>query len=596
MLWINEGFILDDAGNLLTTNYIDLRGEGERAPILGLVKGCRREHALEEGETILISKPERFREFGAALIRDDQEGFAKEEWIALEKETPEEAARRRATSDINDALQLVGSRTQHMLRLESSRWRTQSKNFSYGNDWWIFCASIKPKKIDHEAWKTSLDSDYDHVSEIGQPGKFAQALARMVAEQIGPLGEEAWISGTTVGDTGARTAHKCQSVIHGPVIYTDRLYDLLSVEDDEVKRLAACLFAKSVTHAVQREYRFVVPNGGAADQTALLKISGMMRDALTHTGAGLIRPSPAAVEMVEDDGSPIARPVKGSRREVSWRRTVKTRNEDRQERRSETRDVSGQLLSTDIDRQETVAESVATEDLELGDREVQQSQRIEEYQHTGSARPVPEVHQEPWEFGGTDDEDAIAMEVAVEEREWKDEFSGEELSIPVVLRGSGRTFKSVDEMFEDPTAPMPPSKRTWEAAACSPEEIVKSYGAVATLAMKVARVSVKHRQDAASACWHALQCISHIYARLGDIVESVWIERERFVVIHIKKSRDLKATGRIVINPSGGYAYCLKSSQSEKLGYSEGHLGELFFPLSHNVETFESLGWPGKLE
>ena len=30
MLWINEGFVLDDAGNVLTTSYIDLREKDER--------------------------------------------------------------------------------------------------------------------------------------------------------------------------------------------------------------------------------------------------------------------------------------------------------------------------------------------------------------------------------------------------------------------------------------------------------------------------------------------------------------------------------------------------------------------------------------
>ena len=149
-------------------------------------------------------------------------------------------------------------------------------------------------------------------------------------------------------------------------------------------------------------------------------------------------------------------------------------------------------------------------------------------------------------------------------------------------------------MFDDPGAPMSPSTKTWEVTACGPEEIVKSYGAVATLAMKITRVGVEHRQDAASACWHALQCINNIYARLGDIVDSVWIERQRFVVIRIKDSEALKATGRIVIAPSGVYAYCFKSSKSEQIGYSEGHLGEMFFPLGKDVETFESFGWPGK--
>jgi len=32
MLWINEGLTLDDAGNVVSTSYVDLRDEGERAP------------------------------------------------------------------------------------------------------------------------------------------------------------------------------------------------------------------------------------------------------------------------------------------------------------------------------------------------------------------------------------------------------------------------------------------------------------------------------------------------------------------------------------------------------------------------------------
>ena len=62
------------------------------------------------------------------------------------------------------------------------------------------------------------------------------------------------------------------------------------------------------------------------------------------------------------------------------------------------------------------------------------------------------------------------------------------------------------------------------------------------------------------------------------------------------RSEELKAIGRIVIGPSGGYAYCFKCSKSENVGYSEGNLGKLFFPLGNDVETFESFGWPGKPE
>ena len=134
VLWINEGFVLDGAGNMLMTSYIDLRDQEERTVIRSLVKGCKRGHALEDGETVLISKPERFREYGVALIRDEQEGFAREETVTLEPETPEEAATRHATSDLNDALQLVGSGIKPVHRVEYNKRKTQSESFSYGKD------------------------------------------------------------------------------------------------------------------------------------------------------------------------------------------------------------------------------------------------------------------------------------------------------------------------------------------------------------------------------------------------------------------------------------------------------------------------------
>ena len=54
LLWINEGFVLDDAGDLVTTSYVDLRAPANRTAIQTLVKGCRREHALEDAERILV--------------------------------------------------------------------------------------------------------------------------------------------------------------------------------------------------------------------------------------------------------------------------------------------------------------------------------------------------------------------------------------------------------------------------------------------------------------------------------------------------------------------------------------------------------------
>ena len=67
----------------------------------------------------------------------------------------------------------------------------------------MFCASIRPDEGDWDVLRFTLDEDYDHVSEIGQPAKFAQALARIVTEQIGPRGKDAWLTGTSDGAAGA---------------------------------------------------------------------------------------------------------------------------------------------------------------------------------------------------------------------------------------------------------------------------------------------------------------------------------------------------------------------------------------------------------
>ena len=312
-----------------------------------------------------------------------------------------------------------------------------------------------------------LPDEYDHVSQIGQPAKFAEALARMVTEQIGPRGKDAWLTGTSNGAAGAKTKHKSQWVIHGPVVYTDRLFETIVDEEDEVKRMAACLFAKPISHAAQREYRFVVLNGGAVEETVLLKISGMMRDALKPHEPGLIRPTPAPAETVGEDGAPLPRPVKSSERQEYRRATVKERKEEREERRFETRDSEGKVLSSDVKRRESVEEKIATKELETDGRGLRELRRAEEQDEARRQLPVLETEGEPDTRDGRDDEDSIAEEVALEERDWNDEHGRDEFVIPVVHQGSGRRFRSFGEMLEDPTAPMSPSAKTWEASACS---------------------------------------------------------------------------------------------------------------------------------
>ena len=174
MLWTTEGGILDDAGNLIMTSYVDLRDAACRTPIRRLVKGCRREHALQDSETILISSLARFRKEGENLIRDDQEGLAKEDTETVMPLTPAQAVEQRRYADLNEAHELLGSEVRLTQSVTHRRVERSSQHLAFGTEWWIYSTAIAPE-TDEEwaAWWATLDPGYDHASEIGQPAKFS---------------------------------------------------------------------------------------------------------------------------------------------------------------------------------------------------------------------------------------------------------------------------------------------------------------------------------------------------------------------------------------------------------------------------------------
>ena len=66
------------------------------------------------------------------------------------------------------------------------------------------------------------------------------------------------------------------------------------------------------------------------------------------------------------------------------------------------------------------------------------------------------------------------------------------------------------------------------------------------------------------------------------------------MVVRLEETKEPKATGRIVIGPSGAYAYCLQLPNQEISGRGGENWGTMFFPLGTDVENFETFGWPGK--
>ena len=66
----------------------------------------------------------------------------------------------------------------------------------------------------------------------------AQALARMVTEQIGPRGKNTWRSGTSDAETGVKATRNHQWILRVPVVYTDRPYETI-VDGDVAKPMPA---------------------------------------------------------------------------------------------------------------------------------------------------------------------------------------------------------------------------------------------------------------------------------------------------------------------------------------------------------------------
>ena len=598
MVWINEGFSLNDAEHIIMTSYIDLRAPGNRTPITSLVRGCERKYALEDCETIMISNPSRFREYGEELILDVQEGLAREEAVVTTQDAVIESTRQRAVSQLNEALELLDTsfRLTHSESNTKTNTDTETKSFTYAKEWWVFCTSIQLATDDWEAWRGTLPKDYDHVSVIGQPAKFAQALANMVADQLGPQLSEGSMTSSTGGLETEKTNHKVQWVLHGPVVYTDSVYDLLEGITNNEQRVAAQIFVKDREYAAQQEYRFAVLNEGAEQETVILQISGMMNDALNQTDHGLVRHArvPLTSGAALETESPLGN-IEGPK-PIAKQATARKRSAKREEWRFEARAPDGEVLSSHGGLRESVKEQTVTWSQEFEGDESQ------EPTHNGQGEHVTEKPlsvSNPLESIGVpskeQSDEEVARQLALDEFELDERDSEDDEPAIPIRTVTGRVYKSFEEMLSDPTYPMSPVRKVWQEDVNTPDEITKTYRAIDVLDMKMKDIEEQFRQDVASAGWYAMLCIRNIYGRLGDIVDTISIERERFVVIRLKENEALNVRSRIVIAPSGAYAYTLYSPKEEHLGYGGLEWGTMFFPIGSQIETFERYGWSKKV-
>ena len=74
--YLADGHHVDDAGNLISCTYVDLRDPAERTPIRTLQKASPKRYAIPDCETIRLSKPTGFGGRGEGLTMDPEAGTA----------------------------------------------------------------------------------------------------------------------------------------------------------------------------------------------------------------------------------------------------------------------------------------------------------------------------------------------------------------------------------------------------------------------------------------------------------------------------------------------------------------------------------------
>lgn len=282
-----EGMCVDAYDHLIFSIYVDLRDPANQLPITTLIKGCRKQYAIELCKKIRISKPALFRKYGEGLILDPAEAYASHTEVDTEiiDDPHELASEQLLNEEFAEASELLQSNFKHTRRSKKTSHKT-TYSLSFGKNGWIFSTSIEPESQEEkEKWRESMPDEYDHVSYIHRPREFARALGSMVAEQLGPQGQVENLNHSFDEIVKTRTSHRSQVIYHGPVIYVDDPYVMISNASSKAEFILRSNFVKGVEFQDQREYRFVIltedePSAETVDLDVSFAMLGAMQERL----------------------------------------------------------------------------------------------------------------------------------------------------------------------------------------------------------------------------------------------------------------------------------------------------------------------------
>ena len=329
---LTESTILDDAGNMVMVWYVDLRDPSCQTPITTLIKGCCKQHAIEDLGTIRVSKPECFRKLEESLIWDISETRVSQSVMLSEQtDDPEDL---KESQLFDDELEKCGKSIGEKIRSSTTsvkRTKKNTKTLTFGKNGWIYSTSIEPtNELETTRWQGSLLDEYDHIDRIYRPREFARSLGLMVTEQLGPHGKEISLKNSFSGGKDFHSKHKGQLIIHGPVIYSKNPYELIS-STPSPEEMIFSIFVKDIKYIHQREYRFAIwTEEEPSEKCVDLKVSKSM--------LGSLQPYPRQ----PTGASPVA---------ISINENPKTEKDSTEKQKKQTQEVNHQLavLSSPMD-------------------------------------------------------------------------------------------------------------------------------------------------------------------------------------------------------------------------------------------------------
>ena len=543
-----DSIIPTDSGHLVTTQYVDVGSTKLPRRPLVLLKAIEARYGLEHSPTLRLSAPHRFRDYGETFIEDDQEGRAARETkteSGLGADGARGAERQRALA----ALGVDGTGIVDTTRRDA---HTDSDARTFGRSCWIYCTSMLPAAHEHASWRDHLSARYDHESVIRQPSRFAQALATMYADQIGPQNNPGHMS----QPGGFQSVHDGQMLFHGPVWYTDDVFGFLRELESEPWHMAYAVFVKHIDYAPQREYRFVVHCETAVDNEWLdLHIAGMMRDSL----APPLVSGRARLERTARDRQPAAQTT---RRRETGRTTTRTRRTSQNEKTSVS--TEGTVILEATVSRETIA-ALTTQESYHGSDETS-GDRI-----NATGRMTERLRRELTVDGAQVEllETAYTRVLGEPDKQAFDEsFTLDDL-------------EQVKEVIEA-------AQRPFDGFASLPGAAI---AALTSLAEQVSQAEPEHEVEAMSAAWNAIWAICNLCDTFGDIVASVAIEQDSFVAIDLGGSAHADAEGRLLVGPRGTYAYLLARGAERQPGDGGDDTRLYLFPNGFARDTFAQFGW-----